>query len=34
MLKTLDVSSQTTVSDIETLPGPVTFQQAIALLLR
>lgn len=34
MLKTLDVSVEITASNFQPLPGPLTFQQAIALLLR
>ena len=34
MLKTIDVSSDITASDFQHLPGPLTFQQAIALLLQ
>ncbi len=34
MLKTLDVSTEITASDFQTLPGPLTVQQAIALLLK
>ncbi len=34
MLKTLDISTEITASDFQPLPAPLTFQQAIALLLK
>ncbi len=34
MLKTIDVSTEVSASDFQHLPGPLTFQQAIALLLQ
>ena len=34
MLKTIDISAEVTASSFQPLPAPLTYQQAIALLLR